>query len=44
MSAYYRELMSQLNRLTDEQWFAVLCVVMVAGFFCMRGFGSRNNY
>jgi hypothetical protein len=30
-----------LNR---QEWLIVLVAVTVIGFFCMRGFGSRNNY
>lgn len=31
----------QLNR---QQWMYVLMGVVAFGAFCMRGFGSRNNY
>ncbi len=44
MAEYYRQLMMHVNGLSDEQWFIVLCVVMVLGALCMRGFGSRNQY
>ncbi|MEM6329292.1 MAG: hypothetical protein AAF790_03470 [Planctomycetota bacterium] len=30
-----------LNR---EEWVVVLAVACAAGFFCMRGYGSRSNF
>jgi len=32
---------SQLDR---QHWVILSFVVLVVGFVCMRGFGSRNNY
>jgi hypothetical protein len=40
----YHEAMHWINSLNRHEWFYVLAAVMVCGFFCMRGFGSRNNY
>lgn len=30
--------------LSREEWVVVLAVGCAAGFLCMRGYGSRNNY
>jgi len=30
--------------LDRSQWFLVLLGVLLLGFFCLRGFGSRSNY
>ena len=30
--------------LSREEWLVVLACVSVAGFLCMRGFGSRKEY
>ncbi len=30
--------------LNTGEWFYVLLSTVAAGFFCMRGFGSRNGY
>ncbi len=40
----YSQAMHYINRLDRQQWFAVLCVVLVLGACCLRGFGSRTNY
>lgn len=32
------------DRLNRQEWLALLLVVMVVGFMCMRGYGSRSNY
>jgi hypothetical protein len=32
------------NSLNSQQWFMVLCAVLVMGALCLRGFGSRKNY
>ena len=34
----------QLGDLSRTQWVMVLSVVLVIGFICMRGFGSRTKY
>ena len=30
--------------LNAQEWLYVLLGTVVAGFFCMRGFGSRTHY
>ena len=44
ISESYHNAMLWVNSLSRQEWFYVLTAVMLAGFFCMRGFGSRNNY
>ena len=40
----YRSVMIWANHLDRQEWLILLLVIMVAGFLCMRGFGSRSNY
>jgi len=44
MSEVTRSFMNWFTRLDREEIFLVLVGVMLFGFFCMRGFGSRSNY
>ena len=41
MGELFTQHVAQFDRM---QWFWVSVVVLVAGFMCMRGFGSRTNY
>ena len=41
---FYRDVMGWFDQLDTQEWFMVLLLAMIAGFFCMRGFGSRSNY
>jgi hypothetical protein len=36
--------MAWVLALNRQEWLILLVAVTVVGFFCMRGFGSRNNY
>jgi hypothetical protein len=38
---YFVTHVTQLDRV---QWLWVFCLVVIVGFTCMRGFGSRVNY
>lgn len=40
----YRELMRMANRLDAQEWLLVLVGVVVVGWVCLRGFGSRSSY
>lgn len=40
----YRSFMNWFTRLDREELFFALVAVMLIGFFCMRGFGSRSSY
>jgi hypothetical protein len=33
-----------IDSLDREGWFLVLCGAVIAGYFCLRGFGSRSDY
>lgn len=32
------------DQLSPQQWVIVLAVMIIFGFLCMRGYGSRSNY
>jgi hypothetical protein len=40
----YKATMNWAMGLNRHEWLVMLALVTVIGFFCMRGFGSRNNY
>ena len=44
MGRYYREVLQFLEQLDTQEWVFVLMGLIVVGFLCMRGFGSRSNY
>ena len=44
MWRWYYAFNREIQNLDREDWFLVLCCVVVVGFFCMRGFGSRAGY
>ena len=44
MTRYWRELVHYVDGMGTQEWMLALVVVIVLGFFCMRGFGSRSNY
>ena len=48
MGQIYQQCWSAINSwvlsLNRQEWLILLVAVTVAGFFCMRGFGSRSNY
>ncbi len=33
-----------IERMDTQEWAIVLAAMIVVGFLCMRGFGSRANY
>lgn len=39
-----QQLVSYTHHMGPRQWGLVLVVVIVVGFACMRGFGSRSSY
>ena len=41
LGQFFVENVTQLDK---TQWLWVSVVVVVVGFMCMRGFGSRTNY
>ncbi|MHB1038400.1 MAG: hypothetical protein ACYC35_28340 [Pirellulales bacterium] len=40
----YNSIMRSLDRLSAQEWLLVFGIVVIIGFFCLRGFGSRSNY
>lgn len=40
----YRTASRWMNGLDKQEWLMVLVGVVVIGFFCLRGFGSRSGY
>ena len=40
----YRNLFTRLEHLSFEQMGLLMVVIVVFGFYCLRGFGSRSNY
>jgi len=44
VSRAYDGVLHWLYSLDRQGWFLVLCGAVVAGFFCLRGFGSRTDY
>ena len=44
MDEYYRAAMTTLEGLSTQQWTVLMFFLIVVGFFCMRGFGSRTTY
>jgi hypothetical protein len=32
------------DRLHTEHWVLLMAFMLLAGWFCLRGFGSRKNY
>ena len=48
MLAYFWRTLDLLTRriqtLDRTEWIYVFCGVVIVGFFCLRGFGSRKYY
>jgi hypothetical protein len=44
MDHLYRDVMRYVNRLDTHEWTLVLLGVILIGFLCLRGFGSRSDY
>ena len=44
MHSLYRTVSTRLEHLSIEQVGLLVAVIVVLGFFCLRGFGSRSNY
>jgi len=40
----WKDFMRYVDRLDTQEWTLVFVVVILVGFFCLRGFGSRANY
>ena len=44
MGSLWRDAMQLAVRMDVHEWALVLIGVIVVGFFCLRGFGSRSDY
>lgn len=44
MSHMIQEVLRYADRLGTQEWALLLIGVIVVGFFCLRGFGSRSKY
>jgi hypothetical protein len=40
----YRTIFTRLEHLSFEQMGLLVAVIVVLGFICLRGFGSRSSY
>ncbi len=40
----YRTFFTRLEHLSFQQFALLVVVIVVFGFYCLRGFGSRSNY
>ncbi len=41
---FYRTVFSRLEHLSFQQFALLVVVIVVFGFYCLRGFGSRSDY
>jgi len=44
MGQLYRQAMQWFNSLDRQEWLLVLIFVVIAGFLCLRGMGSRKQF
>ena len=44
MSHYVNKALRFIETMSTQEWMLVLFGVVLVGFFCMRGFGSRSKY
>ena len=44
MWSYYRKALGWMSTWGYEEWLAAGVLVVVMGYFCMKGFGSRGSY
>jgi len=44
MVTLFQETLDAIDRLGPTEWALALGAVIVVGFICLRGFGSRSNY
>jgi len=40
----YRDVFSRLENLEFQQFALLVIVIVLFGFYCLRGFGSRHDY
>ena len=44
MNDLMRQVMRVVDRMGTEEWTLALGAMIIVGFVCMRGFGSRSKY
>lgn len=44
MQGYYKQILRLVDGMSPQEWIIVMAVLVVAGLFCFRGFGSRTRY
>ena len=44
MGQVWRQVMRHIEHMDSQEWMLVLFGVVIVGFICMRGFGSRSDY
>jgi hypothetical protein len=44
VSELKRETMEFIIGMDRNEWFVAFGILVLIGFFCMRGFGSRTSY
>ena len=44
MNHLWREIVHIVERMDTHHWALALVAVIIVGFFCLRGFGSRSGY
>ncbi len=44
MSQYIERFIGYAERLGTQEWALLLIGVVLVGYFCLRGFGSRSGY
>lgn len=44
LNTLFRKLIRQVDSLGMEGWIMMGAIVLVIGFYCMRGFGNLKSY
>ena len=44
MQQYFNKILQFVDRMDPQECLIVMIVLIVAGLFCLRGFGSRSEY
>ncbi len=44
MGGFVQKILRYSDRLGTQEWALLLVGVIVIGYFCLRGFGSRSGY
>lgn len=44
MSQLIHSTMKAIEKFGTQEWMLLMIFVVICGFFCLRGFGSRSSY